>query len=88
MAAASGYGPLVPYMRPFAPLRHIEWMGDNPPSMRIKFLRLLRVCMALKTLQSCGDASLPEQRSALRAIHTLNPPKNYIRYLRGLLPIH
>jgi hypothetical protein len=30
--------------------------------------------MALKTLQCCGDASLPEQRSALRAKHTLNPP--------------
>ena len=31
--------------------------------------------MALKTLQCCGDASLLEQRSALRAIHTLDPPK-------------
>ncbi len=31
--------------------------------------------MALKTLRFCGDSSLPEQRSALRAIHTLNPPK-------------
>ncbi len=30
--------------------------------------------MALKTLRCCGDASSPEQRSALRAIHTLNPP--------------
>ncbi len=27
-------------------------------------------------------------RSALRAINTLNPPKKYIRKLRGLLPIH
>ncbi len=44
--------------------------------------------MALKTLQCCGDSSLPEQRSALRAINTLTPPQNYIRKLGGLLPIH
>jgi hypothetical protein len=31
---------------------------------------------------------LPEQRSALRAINTLNPPKEYIHKLGGLLPIH
>ncbi len=44
--------------------------------------------MALKTLQCCGDSSSPEQRSALRAINTLNPPKEYIRKLGGLSPIH
>jgi hypothetical protein len=44
--------------------------------------------MALKTLRCCGDASLPEQRSALRAIHTLNPPIKYIPKLGGLSPIH
>jgi hypothetical protein len=44
--------------------------------------------MALKTLRCCGDLSSPEQRSALRAINTLNPPKNYIRKLGGLSPIH
>ncbi len=44
--------------------------------------------MALKTLQCCGNASLLEQRSTLRAIHTLNPPQKYISKLRGLLPIH
>jgi hypothetical protein len=44
--------------------------------------------MALKTLRCCGDSSSPEQRSALRAINTLNPPKSYIRKLEGLLPIH
>jgi hypothetical protein len=31
--------------------------------------------MALKTLRCCGDSSSPEQRSTLRAINTLNPPK-------------
>jgi hypothetical protein len=44
--------------------------------------------MALKTLRCCGDSSLPEQRSALRAINTLNQPKEYIRKLGGLSPIH
>jgi hypothetical protein len=46
--------------------------------------------MVLKTLRYCGDASSPEQRrrSTLRAIHTLTPPKKYIRKLGGLSPIH
>jgi hypothetical protein len=44
--------------------------------------------MALKTLRCCGDASLPDQRSALRGTNTLNPPKTYIRYLGWLSPIH
>ncbi len=44
--------------------------------------------MALKTLLCCGDASLPEQTSTLRAIHTLNPPPKYILKLGGLSPIH
>jgi hypothetical protein len=75
-------------MRPCAPRRRVEWMGDNPPSKRVYFLGLLRVFMALKTLRCCGDSSSPEQRSALRAINTLNPPKEYIRKLGGLTPIH
>ncbi len=78
----------MPHMRPCAPRRCVEWMGNNPPSKRIHFWGLLRVFMALKTLRCCGNSSSPEQRSALRAINTLNPPKNYIRKLRGLLPIH
>jgi hypothetical protein len=44
--------------------------------------------MALKTLRCCGDASLPEQRSTLRAINTLNPPQKNIHKLEGLSPIH
>jgi hypothetical protein len=44
--------------------------------------------MAVKTLQCCNNASLPEQRSTLRAINTLNPPIKYIRKLGGLSPIH
>jgi hypothetical protein len=75
MAAAGGYGSLVPHVRPCAPIKCIEWMVDNPPSKQIKFLGLLRMCFAIKTLQWCGNASSPEQRSALRAIHTLTPPQ-------------
>ncbi len=78
----------MPHMRPCAPRQRVKWMGNNPPSKRISFLGLLRVFMALKTLRCCGDSSLPKHRSALRAINTLNPPKNYIRKLGGLLPIH
>jgi hypothetical protein len=40
--------------------------------------------MALKTLRCCHDSPSPEQKCTLRAIHTLNPPKNYIHLLRGL----
>jgi hypothetical protein len=88
MATAGRNAPLVPHMRPYAPRRCVEWMGNNPPGKRMYFLRLLRVCMALKTLWCCGNASLLERRSALRAINTLNPSKKYIRKLVGLSPIH
>jgi hypothetical protein len=88
MAAAGRNGPLVPHMRSCAPIQCIEWIVNNPPSKRIIFFGLLRVCMALKTLQCCGNASLPEERSPFRAIHTLNPPPKYIRKLGGLSPIH
>jgi hypothetical protein len=44
--------------------------------------------MALKTLQCCGNLSLPEQGSALRAINSFNPPKKYIRKLGRLSSIY
>jgi hypothetical protein len=44
--------------------------------------------MALKVLLCSGDDALPQHPSVLRAIHTLNSPKNYIRLLRGVLTIH
>jgi hypothetical protein len=44
--------------------------------------------MALKTLQCCGNSSLPEQRSTLRAINTFTPPKKYIRKLGRLSSIY
>ncbi len=44
--------------------------------------------MALKALLCSGNDKLPQYRSVLRAINTLNSPKNYIRLLGGLLFIH
>ncbi len=44
--------------------------------------------MALKALLCSGDDELPQHQSVLRAIITLNSPKNYIRLLGGLSPIH
>ncbi len=43
--------------------------------------------MALKVLLCSGDDELPQHWSVLRAIHTLNRPKNYTRLLGGLSPI-
>ncbi len=48
----------------------------------------VRGCMAHKTLWCCGNASLPEQRSALRDIYPLYSPKQYIGLLGGLLPVN
>jgi hypothetical protein len=44
--------------------------------------------MALTVLLCSGDDELQQHRSVLGAIHTLNSPKNYIRLLGGLSPIH
>jgi hypothetical protein len=52
------------------------------------FLGGVRVFMALKALLCSGNDELPQHRSVLRAINTLNSPKNYIRLLGGLSPIH
>ncbi len=49
---------------------------------------VLRVCMALKVLLCSGVDASPQHQSVLRAIHTLNSPKNHIRLLGGLLTIH
>ncbi len=84
MVAAGRNGPLAPYMRPCTPRQRVEWMADNPPSKRVYFFGLLRVCMALKALLCSSNDVLPQHRSVLRAIHTLNNPKNYI-YLLGRL---
>jgi hypothetical protein len=88
MASASGNGPLAPHMRPCAPRQRVEWMGDNLPSLRMHSLGGLRVFMALKALLCSGDDELPQHRSVLRAINTLNSPQKYIHLLRRLSPIH
>jgi hypothetical protein len=88
IAATGRNGPLVPHMRPCTLRRCIEWMGDNPLSLRMYFGGGLRVCMALKVLICSGNNALPQHWSVLRAIHTLNSPKNYICLLRGLSTIH
>ncbi len=88
MAAAGGNGPLAPHMRPRAPRRHVEWMGDNPPSLQMYSLGGLRVFMALKALLCSGDDESPQHWNILRAINTLNSPKKYIRLLGGISPIH
>ncbi len=50
MATAVRNGPLVPHMRSCAQRQCIEWMRDNPPSLRMYFLGGLRVFIALKAL--------------------------------------
>ncbi len=62
--------------------------GWQPPKLVDIFWGGLRVCMALKVLLCSGDDESPQHWSVLRAIHTLNSPKNYIRLLGGLSPIH
>jgi hypothetical protein len=61
-------------------------MGDDPrpPASGFNFEEVEGVgCMALITLRCYGDASSPEQRSALRAIHPPQHPQHYICLLGG-----
>jgi hypothetical protein len=44
--------------------------------------------MALEVLFCSGDDASPQHWSVLRAILNINTPKNYIRLLGGVLPIH
>ncbi len=48
MAAAGRNAPLAPHKRPCAPRQHVEWMGNNPPRLRMYFLGWLRMFMDLK----------------------------------------
>jgi hypothetical protein len=88
MATTGRNGFLAPHMRPCALHRRVEWMGDNPPSLRMYSLGGLRVFMDLKALLCSSDDESPQHWSVLRAINTLNSPQKYIRLLEGLLPIH
>ncbi len=62
--------------------------GRHPPEIADVVLGGLRVCMPLKVLLCSGDDESPQHRSVLRATHTLNNLKKYIRLLGGLSPIH
>jgi hypothetical protein len=88
MAAAGRNGPLAPHMRHCAPRRHIKWMGDNSLSLRMYFWGGLRMYRALKALLCSSNDASPQHRSVLRAIYTLNSPKNCTHVLGGLLTIH
>jgi hypothetical protein len=88
MAAAGRNGPLAPHMRPGAPRRRVEWMGDNPLSLRMFFWGGSRVFMDLKALLCSGDDESPQHWSVLGTINALNSPKSYIPLLGGLSPIH
>ncbi len=88
MAADGRNGLLAPHVRPCAPRQRFKWMGNNLPSLQMKYLGGSRVFMALKALLCSGDDEFPQHRSVLRAINTLNSPKNYICLLGGLLPIN
>jgi hypothetical protein len=46
------------------------------------------VCMALKALLCSGDDESPQHWNVLRAIHTVNSPKNYIHLLEELSSIN
>jgi hypothetical protein len=62
--------------------------GNLLSSFFIYFGEGLSVCIALKALVCSGDDASPQHLSVLKAIHTLNSPKNYIRLFGGLLTIH
>ena len=61
--------------------------GRQPPEQVDIICKGLRECMALKTLRCYSNASLPEQRSTLRAIPPQHP-QYYIRLLGGSSPIN
>ncbi len=84
MAIAGGNSPRAPHMTPSTPRGCHKWMGNNPPSKRMYFWGGVRVCMALKVLLCSSNDESPQHWSVLRAIHTLNSPKNYTRLLGGL----
>ncbi len=72
MAAAGGNAPLAPHMRYCAQRRCFEWIGDDPPSLRMYFLGGLRVFCPQS---ASGDDASPQNWSVLRAMHTPTAPK-------------
>ncbi len=88
MDTAGGNGPLASHMRPCAPRRHIKWMGNNPPSLRIIFWGGIEDVYGPQSASLFRWWCIPTTLECLRAIHTLNSPKKYIRLLGGLSTVH
>jgi hypothetical protein len=100
MADAGGNGPLAPQMRPCAPHQRLCWIGEDPLLSKQKFIfEGWGGVSPQNTRMYCDNTSLPEQRSALRAIPPLtpHPPKiistcwggcrpSVWRFVRGLMP--
>ncbi len=66
----------------------LQMDGWQPPELVDVILGGLRMWMALKGLLCSNNDALPQHWCVLRAIHTLNSPKNYICLLEGLSSIH
>ncbi len=78
--------PSAPHEALRSPPTH--WMdGRQPSKLADVFWGGLRVCMPLKALLCSSNDALQQYWSVLRAVHTLNSPKNYIHLLGGLSTI-
>jgi hypothetical protein len=73
MAAAGGNAPLAPHMRYCAQRRRIEWMGDDPPSLRMYFFGGVEGVYGPQS--ASGDDASPQNRSVLRAMQTPTAPQ-------------
>jgi hypothetical protein len=62
--------------------------GGQPPNQADIVLGAVEGVYGPQNTPILWQCALSEQRSTLRAIHTLNNPKNYTHLLRGLSPIH
>ncbi len=60
----------------------------QPPKLADVFFEGVEGVYGPQVLLCSGDDELSQHRSVLRAIHTLTSPKNYIRLLDWLSPIH
>jgi hypothetical protein len=80
-----------PWTKPaeMAPLRPTWGLAPTPSSLLDggrPTEQAHRIFYSWETLRYCGNASLPEQRSTLRAIHPLTPPKDITACLGGCCP--
>jgi hypothetical protein len=73
MAAAGGNAPLAPHMRSCAQRRRVEWMGNNPLSLRMYFWGGVEGVYGPQS--ASGDDALPQNHSVLGAMQTPTAPK-------------